>query len=802
LRIFKKYKIIRTVIVLCFVSFWFTSTGQVKNKYSLTCIVIDSVSKQPIEYASIAIYKQLDNALVTGTVTNPKGQFAFKDLPPAKYLVKCSFVGYKVKTVQIEISNASLNLSEPIALANSSTNLSEVQITEKQNEKQVNIEKTKIDVSQNISSVSGNVLDVLKSQPSITIDAENKVYLRGNSNILILIDGRPTTVTSLNSIPSSSIDNIEIITNPDAKYDAEGTGGIINIITKKQSTSGFNGSITVNYGINNRINGGISLNYSKGIWDIGLSYSGRYEKTNINSNLTRQLYSPSMLIEQDIHSVQTTPSHNAALLLSVKPNGKNIITLGAKAIFPDIFNKQNISGRQFSDTLPVVLFNRINDTKWSRKTFEGSLSYKRIFVRNKNELSFDALFSRTKGSRPANYYINDEFLQKSEAGGAPTNITLQVDYLKQVSKKGKIECGLKGFSRWNNFISHFYDWDTLSNQWLINAAYSNDLEHKEYIYSAYLMYSDSLFKKMFYKIGARVEYTTSELVQNSTNENLYKTYLFPFPFLLVKYNINASNNIALGVTRRVTRPTYPQLNPIIMVIDQMTYEIGNKNVKPEITDKIELNHSWIKEKYQVRTNLFFSTSKDFITQVSLLSSADKLIVTYVNGNRLYKTGLDFDATIKFNKIISINPGFSVFYAASSGTYNEIDLNTNNIAWTGTFKATIKPEKKTELQLFINYNSPIALPQFDLKEIYYADVAIKRSFIKDRLSLSFTVTDVFNTRKWVINSDNNIYRLHNESKNDTRVFWFGIVYNINAFKPSKTQKNDNTDNDNGIIKLGQ
>jgi len=202
--------------------------------------------------------------------------------------------------------------------------------------------------------------------------------------------------------------------------------------------------------------------------------------------------------------------------------------------------------------------------------------------------------------------------------------------------------------------------DTITNEWIINPVFSNDLEHKEYIYSGYLMYSDSLLKKLYYKVGVRLEYNTSDLIQKSINEEIYNHYLFPFPHLLLTRNINKAQSIALSINRRVTRPTYPQLNPFINVIDQTTYETGNKNLKPEILDKVEFNYSWIKEKYQLRSILYYSSTKDFITQVSLLSSPDNLVLTYVNGDRLNKIGADIDYVYKFNKVISVNPHFPYF----------------------------------------------------------------------------------------------------------------------------------------------
>ena len=449
-----------------FITLWsigVISFGQTNPGFSISGIVADSTTKTLIEYASVAIYKINNSTPLTGMITNDKGVFVIYNLKNGEYVLKVNFIGYKTKTEKFAISNSSVQLNEPVLLNSSAVSLAEVRVTGNLNEKQVSIEKTRINVSRNISAVSGNVTEVLKSQSSINIDADNNIYLRGNGNILILMDGKPTTVTSLNSIPATNIENIEIVTNPDAKYDAEGTGGIINIITRK-TNNGLNAAITLNYGIHNRINTGLSVNYSKGIWDLGLSYNERYEKANITSNLMRQFYAQPTLIGQNIHSKQINTSQLASMLISARPNKKNMVTFGMNFLMPELSNKQDILGNQTDGSDPEILYSRRNEIGWSRKIIEGTFSYKKIFEKNKNEISFDAFYSHTKGSRPSDYYINNEYLQKSKAGGAPVNMTFQVDYFKQLPIAGRIETGAKIFSRSNSFTTRFYDRDTISRR--------------------------------------------------------------------------------------------------------------------------------------------------------------------------------------------------------------------------------------------------------------------------------------------------------------------------------------------------
>ena len=775
--------------------------AQNNSNLSVSGILLDSDSKEPVEYASVVLYNLPDTTLITGVITSAEGKFTIPKVQPGNYVIKASFIGYHTLVTTVEVRNNSFQFSEPLYITPAASSLSEVVISAERREKQKSFEKTQINVSQSIAQVSGNITDILKSQSGISIDAENNIYLRGNKNILVLIDGVPTTATTLNAIPSASVDNIEIITNPDVKYDAEGTGGIINIVTKKQSLQGLSGRVTLNYGIYNKINGGINLRYTKGIWGIGFDYSGKYENNDIRSDLTRALHRQNTLIEQQINAQQTNISHVAALNFSVTPNKTNFYALSLKAMFPKFLNEQDIRGKQTNPS-ETSLFNRKNDITFARKIVEADFTYKKIFEKNKHELSLNTSFSRTKGDRPTKYYIDNELAEKGAGGGAPTNFTLQADYLKSVSKTGKIESGLKGYVRWNNFNYHFYNLDEATNQWELNPKFSNDLEHREYIYSAYLMYSDSLTKKLFYKIGGRVEYNTTDLIQKSNNEKTDNQYWFPFPYFLLKYDINQSNALALTVNRRITRPTYPQLNPIISVIDHTTYETGNKYLEPEISDKIEVNYSFIKEKLQIRPAVFFSTTKNFITQLTLLSPPDKLTITYVNGKREYKTGADLDVNYTISKYLSINPVFSVFTVNSTGQYNEIDLHTNSLAWTGNCKIAVKPEKQTEIQLFFNYNSPATLPQFKLNQIYYMDMAVKRTFLKNKLTASLTVTDILNTYKWNIQSDNPVFNLKNHSKPQTRIFWIGLAYNFNAYKPDNKAQKSSSESDSGIIKLGQ
>lgn len=799
--IMKIHKDLRIQLILIFLFLSPCLFAQQKNPYSVSGKVLDGVDQQSIEYASVAVLSLPDSVLKTGAVTGVGGSFQIPQLSQGRYVLKMDFIGYKTQHKEFEISDASVRFTDPILMYPTSLSLGQVEITASSIEKQISIERTKIDVSKSLTSVSGNLLDILKNQAGVQIDANQTLYLRGNKNILLLIDGVPSTLASIQAIPANQVESIEIVSNPDARYDAEGTGGIIHIITRQKGQSGWSGVASLGYGTTKRATGGTSINYNKGKINFGFSYSGKHEQEDIKSELSRHLIAQEVFMQQKILSMQTQSVHSAGLNLSIRPNKRNFMMMNVRFLAPDLQNIQNIEGEIIRGFSAAEVFERRNETRFSRRNVEGVLSYKRVFEPQVHELNFDLAFSRTRGRRPAQYFIQEELFQKSTGGGAPTNMFFQADYLKQVRGAGRMEIGLKAMSKWNSFNYYFYDYDNEMDQWIENPLFSNDLEHQEYIHSAYFMYSDSLFRNLYYKVGARMEYNTSELIQKSLDDRIFREDVFPFPYMLLKYSIRRNQSIALSVNRRITRPTYPQINPFVNIIDHITHETGNKNLEPEILDKFETSYSWLMETVQIRTALFYSLGTNYITQVSLMPQADRLMITYVNGSKQYKTGMEADLGFRLNRMISINPAFSFFKSNSTGLYQHVDLKTNDFSWTGSLKTSLKPDSKTEIQVLFNYNAPLDLPQFTIAQIYYADISARRSFMKNKLLLTLSFNDVFNTRKWSVLTENDVYSLQNLSKSPTRMFWIGLSYNFNSFK-ARQGRNTEQEKDAGLIKLGQ
>lgn len=788
----------KTILTILFF-FSLIAFAQREKPVSISGTIIDSVSKAPVSYASVVFYQLPDTILLNGVMSDNEGNFKISNIPNGMFIIKINCIGYQRVQLKLEVKSSNVVLPSPILLQPIFNTIDGVEISTTKIFSSKTDQGTTLNVKDAPDAVSGSILDIIKQQNGVSLDESGNVYIRGNANILILLDGVPVNSAFLQTTSSGSLESIEIITTPDSKYDAEGTGGIINIVSKKNIISGLSGEISFKMGFPFQINGGVQLNIAKPKYSLVFQYNADYNPEDIESVLFREIKTQNISLNQIIHNKKTQHLNQASLFFYYKLSPKEQISLNLNTSFPKIDQIQNINGQQETDSIESSYL-RKNLISFQRKTFYSAITYEKAFVKKKHELSSVISFSRIKGNRPAEYYKQDQLIQKSFGGGAPTNGSVQVDYFNSLGKIDKVEMGVKWFYRWNDFQYEFYDLDMLNNEWIFNTQFSNDLQHKEHIASAYLMASDSLSKKLFLKVGARIEYNHSELIQITLNDTNSYSYLSPFPFLMLKYQVNNKNQFLFQINRRITRPTYPQLNPYINLIDQLTYETGNKKLQPEVIDKAEFSYAFMDKRFIFNMNLYSSITQRFITQVSVISNNNQLAITYVNGDKQFKHGSDLDLKIIPNKRFNIQTGLSIFYTQTTGVYNEVDLSSNNLAWKGNVKFNLIPWKKGEFQFAAVYNSPIQLPQFNIEEIYYFNISYTQKLWKDKLLIQLSIIDLLNTQKWVIHSDNLVYSLDNSSKSETRKLWLGITYRFNSYKAPKITKQPSPEEDNGMIKF--
>lgn len=592
---------------------------------SISGKVIDE-KQNPVSYASVAIYN--GSVPLTGVITDNDGKFLLKiNQSSNEYRLAVEFIGYAKFEGRITPDKPRINLGV-IALKEDAIALGEVVVTGKEVAQKSTVEHTTINGSANMASSKGTAIDVLRSASSVSI-TNDEIAIRGNKNILVLMDGVPTTASDLSTIPAANIQSIEVITNPDASHDAGGTGGIINIISKRSRAEGFSGMLAANYGFSHFANGNISLssNREKSSWRF--SYNTRYEDDVINSTLNRKVHGTGYEVFQQMQSTRYTFNNNLSLGADFRINPRNRLSVDAKAIIPRLNIKQDLHNT-FVDHEEF----RHNDVTWNRKNIEASVAYTHIIKPDVSDITVRSSVSKIWGERPSHYWVNGIENNRSVSGGSPFIPTIQADY-KHKFKAGTLATGAKLTYRRNDVYHELYQLS--GNEWMYSDEMSKDMLHTELVPAAYATFASRIGKKFSYKVGLRSEFSTVTLHSNHDAIEERNNSFFFAPSLSGTYKLADNQDLSLALSRRIGRPTYPQLIPYMSMVDATTYEQGNMHLAPEKATKVDLSYNFSSQAVNLFVNGYLSHTTDYISQMTKMDN-ERLITTYANADSDIKRG--------------------------------------------------------------------------------------------------------------------------------------------------------------------
>ena len=784
-----KINTIKPLIICLLLSFLNLTLFANSQNSTIIGKVIDE-NDEPIPYVSVAVYNS--EKLITGTITNDNGMFTLKVEQYEKELcLVIEFVGYIKEKIKVVPNKSKIDLGD-IVLKENVVMLEDVVVSSTAVSHKSTVEHTTINASANMASSKGSALDILSASSSVSVQ-NNEVSIRGNKNILVLMDGIPTTVTDLSSIPAANIKNIDIITNPDASYDSEGTGGIINIITKKENAKGFSGVVAANYGFNHFVTANAAFSYNNKKASYRFSYNTKYEDDIIESSLNRFMKQSGNIIDQQMVSNRYTFNNNINLGADFRINKKNTLTIDFKYMSPKLNVKQDLHNIIESNDI-VNEENRHNDVTWNRDNIEGIVMYRHIIKPEVSDISFRGSVSKIWGARPSYYYVGDEPVNYSNSGGSPFISNFQTDYKYKLSQ-GTLSAGAKLTYRSNDVYHEFFSME--NGEWIYSNTFSNDMFHTELIPAAYVMFASKNIGKFSYKAGLRGEYSIVTL--DSSHENLHKSKddIFIAPSLSGTYRISEKQDLSLAFSRRIGRPTYPQLIPYMSMVDAMTYEQGNMNLNPEKSSKLDLSYNITGEKFNLFADAYFNYTEDYISQITRIVDS-LLITTYINSAYDMKSGLDISLKIFPVKWMTATLSANTFYVKTKG-HDALDI--DNEGWSNNSNILIDflPSKNTDIQLQYFIMTPQYYPQLTTSFTHKMNVGLKQKLMKGAMTLSLLVTDVFNTYTWEVHSFNSVYDLINMSRQKSRMLWLGISYNFNSYKQKKADKA--TETDRGLIKFG-
>lgn len=769
---------------------------------SITGVIIDSATQHKIDYASVAIYKDNGTKPLNGGITNSEGVFTISKIPLGKYKLKITFMGYNNKSIdEVELTEKKMSVNlGTILLGQKSMQLKGVEVTAQKGPVEFQVDKMVVNVEKTLPSAGGSVLDVLKNTPSVSVDMDGNVSLRGNGNITFLLDGKPSGMINpkmLEQIPASMLENIEIVTNPSAKYDADGTAGIINFIMKKQKEMNWNGLVQANMGTKDNYGSSVNLNFKQDKVNFYGTYDNRYSNRPFDGTTTRwtELLSGKNFTDQNVSHRNNSYSHNFKLGMDYSFDDFNSITTsvlfntGKGNRNSTLYNTMtNASGNVYEK------YRTNNDGDSRGESFDYLLNYKKTFAKPGKEWMVDFYYTKSSNvednGRKVTYdlvssgLINTPALNSADQNTYSSNsnrlFSLKTDYIVPLNDAGKIEAGYKGIYRKRNINNNVFNFDIISQNWLNDLTQSNVFEYEEQIHAAYAMYSNKLggFK---YQVGLRLEEAVTKSVLANTGTEYKKDYFSPIPTVHFSQELAEGHELKLSYSRRLNRPMMQLLNPFVKTIDMQNSFQGNPYLKPEYTDSYEFGYAYIYNTSSIFTNLFYKQVNDNINQVTELRENNVTVQTFSNVAKLTSYGVELNGYTQIFNWWTINGGCSYYASKFEGNYSGSSSNSVNDVWNARLMTMISLGWNLDFQMNGFYMSRNLTPQGKMKEMIFTDVSLKKSFFDKKLSVSLRVSDPLNLVKFRNETFGSNFFYGIDVKPATQVFTLSVQYSINNFK---------------------
>jgi len=753
----------------------------------------DSLTKSGLEFTSVAVLKVRDSSIVGGTLTNGKGQFSIEALQPGKYFLRISAIGYR----KMDSKPFLLNPMDPtkdfgiVYVASSQKNLKEVEVQGERADYVNSLDKKIYNVERDLVSTGGTASDVLRNVPSVNVDIDGKISLRGSENLTILIDGKPSSLgggdkaSLLQQLPAGSIDQIEIITNPSARYDAEGMAGIINIKTKKDKRSGINGSLTLGAGTRDKYNAGVSLNNRTKKTNLNVSYNFREETRRSSGISTRQNFIAFLNPLEDSESEGRNQNFNNSFRSSLDINLSNNTTLGFSGGYSEKSEgKYELNNTAYIDSSSNDAggFYRMTNSTGENKNMEGGVDIRHMIPGTKREWSASANYSNSHNIDADKFLTVDSAFQYTSLDRDVefTTFVAQSDYTHPINQNAKFESGLKGTFRTS-------DNDQVGlNRNGFDLANTNHFIYSDEITAAYLQFAGkapALFKKeKFVELQGGVRVENTKIIGNAEvdSDDFEYNYTNLFPSAAIKYTVKEKNDFQLVYSKRVNRPNPQNLNPFTDISDVRNVRTGNPRLQPEYIDSYEFNYFRKIKEHSVSATLYYRYTKNLISRFRSIDSLTGVsTMTFINYSSSANTGLEIVVKNQFGKAVSSTTTFNYFNNKINGENIDAALQSTSNNWTLRGNINIKASKTTSLQITGMYMSAIRNPQGTFRGMSGIDIGARRDFMKGKLNLSVNITDIFDTRKMVIHNVGEGFVYDAERKRESQVANFTLVYRFGS-----------------------
>lgn len=754
----------------------FAQSGQVSGK------LIDSKTNQPVGYVQVALFENSDSASPEAySDTDESGVFKLT-VPKGKYTFKAFFIGYQDLVVNDLQVQGETNLGE-LVFVSEGQNLEEVVVTTTKLPVRTTLEGIIITPENNLANAGGTLLDILRNTPSVSVSDDGGVSLRGSSNTNILINGRNSSLTqNLDQLPASVIEEIKIINNPNARYDAEAEGGVIDIVLKKGIELGTHGGLEATYGTRNRTNLGGRINHRGLNFNVYAGYNYRNWKQVGERRSTRVIFEDNETLDQTTRNSDLDVGNN--LNFGFDYNfGNN--TLSYEGVFQASETNQvnTLFARQVRQGIDFNYVRRNNENE-TDDGLDNALIFEHNFKEKGHLLRATASHSYRNQFKTQNIDIfnNSQETSIDNLSGRERAFTdevrnisvVQADYIRPL-ENGTFETGLKSNFREFDNDFNYQRFDEGSQSFVTDPAVSNRFVYQDQIHAGYLIFSGKK-SKFEYGLGLRGEYTQVDTYLYNSEEDNQQRYFNLFPSVQALYNLNENNGIKFTYSRRIDRPRAWRLNPFPNITDSLNVRRGNPNLIPEMINSFELGHLANFEKTSLTTNLFYrkiNNQIDFITTVEdgiSYSQPDNLLFA-----ELY--GVEFIGTAEVNDWYSLNGGLTFTRISVNASNISEEFTNNGFTWNAKLNQDFKLPLGFNFQIAANYESPEIQAQGKSLSVYYIDSSIQKSFMDRKGSITLSVRDIFDTRRYAGNSLTNRFSQDYFSKQETRVVLLSARYNF-------------------------
>ncbi len=783
-------RLLLTPLLVFITAFSFGSNSLLEK--NITGIIIDAETKKPLEFATVSIYN--NGVLVDGIITNFNGEFSLS-AKTGNYLLKVEYISYLTYETQIELKQH-LDLGV-ISLNVDVEALEEVEVIAEKSTVDLKLDKKVFNVGKDLLSQNGSLVQILENVPSVTVDLDGGVSLRGNTNVIVLINGKPSVLVAnngLDQIPAQQIDRIEIVTNPSSRYTAAGTAGIINVVLKKNKNRGFSGSLSLSNSIIADFNANASLNYKTNTFNVFSTLGYRF----VDTKISEQVEQNSLVNGNTINLNQTADTYRNSKISSIYfgmdyfLSKKSTVTASYYKVLVDRNNMSNYNYDYF-DVLNSLDSTIVRNEKYNEPMDHNQLelSYVKTFNKENKKLTIDFQYdfwdddeNETFITQKTNPLMLDNTLSRTRDIESSKDYLLQLDFVNPISKKSTFETGLRGETR---IITSDYKAEAFDgNNWTIFNGIENALDYKEKIGGIYTQFSSST-NKFSYQLGLRTEFTEIDISDKNNEFNNTKSYTKLFPTIHLNYTFSDKSNMQLSYSRRINRPGFWHLNPFGGLAQLNTVRQGNPDMDPALTNSLELGFLTRIGKLRINPSIYYQNTDDPFQFFTERNADDVLVTKPINIDTENRIGVEVSMNFNPLKWLQLSGEFNYFSFSQKGAYSAVNFDFDDSSWFTRISSRFKLPSDMTLQTNFNYNGRNENAQTITKPSHSLNIGLNKNLLKNKATLTFNIRNILDSREQVLTRTGDNFSFHSQRKILGPKYTLSFSYRFNQNGKAKTRR---------------